>query len=60
MPKANLFGNQQLATAWTTVFETNKEAFIQDQKDFAKANYYDGIERRAEQAGIKLKDRDEV
>lgn len=60
VPKANLFGNQQLATAWTTVFETNKEAFIQDQKDFAKANYYDGIERRAEQAGIKLKDRDEV
>lgn len=60
VPKSNLFGNQQLAIAWTTVFETNKEAFIQDQKDFAKANYYDGIERRAEQAGIKLKERDEV
>lgn len=60
MPKSNLLGNQQLAKAWTIIFETNKEAFIQDQKDFAKENYYDGIERRAEQAGIKLKDRDEV
>lgn len=60
MPKSNLLGNQQLAKAWTIIFETNKEAFIQDQKDFAKENYYDGIERRAEQVGIKLKDRDEV
>ena len=60
MPKSNLLGNQQLAKAWTIIFETNKEAFIQDQKDFAKENYYDGIERRAEQAGIKLKDRDGV
>lgn len=58
--KNTLRGNQELAVAWTTVFETNKEEFINDQKEYAKMNYYDGIEERANQFGIRLKERDLV
>ncbi len=58
--KNTLKGNQGLADAWTLVFHTNKEEFINDQKEYAKTNYYDGIEAKAEQFGLRLKERDET
>ncbi|MEG0155828.1 MAG: peptidoglycan DD-metalloendopeptidase family protein [Lachnospiraceae bacterium] len=60
VPKERLKGNQGLATTWIDIFETHKQDFIQKQKEYAKENYYDDIERKADQLGIKLKDRDDV
>ena len=58
--KNTLKGNQGLADAWTLVFYTNKEEFINDQKEYARANYYDDIEEKAQQFGLRLKERDET
>lgn len=58
--KGSLLGNQGLAAAWISIFDGNQKDFIEDQKTYARMNYYDGIERQAEQYGIRLKGRDDV
>ena len=60
IPKNSLKGNQDLADVWKRIYSTNKDEFINDQKIYAKINYYNGIEEKASQYGIRLSDRDLV
>ncbi len=58
--KEELKGNQGLAAAWTQVFQSYKDDFIDKQKRFADERYYIPAEKKLEKAGIKIKDRSEV
>lgn len=58
--KEELKGNQGLASAWTQVFQSYKDDFIDKQKRFADERYYIPAEKKLEKAGIKIKDRNEV
>lgn len=58
--KEFLKGNQGLADTWISIYNRNKEDFIELQKTYANDRYYVPAENRLEAAGIKITERSEV
>lgn len=58
--RKKLKSNEELYTAWHTIYKRNPTAFAALQDKFAKENYYDPVEQSLARQGIDLATRSDV